>query len=128
MNTEIYAQITIGLFTIISGVVSALLTNYLNQKSERNKRRLHRISELKSWVSNLSIFGFMQSVEYYEIRNLMNNQEKEPLDNQINIVNSKYKELHTALDLARKIAFLGRGSRWVYTMYFLDGKKASESC
>ena len=98
MSPGILNQITIGTFTIVSGAISSFLTYYFSQKSERKKRRYNKIKKLKLWVSNLSIFGFMQSVEYYEIRNLMNAQEKQKLENEINIITSQYNKQHSELD------------------------------
>lgn len=98
MSDQLYTQMMMGIFPIISATISAMLTYYFSQKLERNKRRFKKIDGLKLWVTNLSIGGFMQSVEYYEIRYLMNNQEKKKLDSQIAIVTSKYDKSHTELD------------------------------
>jgi hypothetical protein len=98
MSPDILNQITIGTFTIASGAISSFLAYYFSQKSERKKRRYNKINKLKLWVSNLSIFGYMQSVEYYEIRNLMSAQEKQKLENEINIITSQYDKQHSELD------------------------------
>ena len=98
MSNEVLTQVVTGMFIIGSSVISALLTYCFNQKSERKKRRFKKIDELKLWISNLSIVGFMQSVEYYEVRYLMDNQEKQQLDSQITIISSRYEEFHAELD------------------------------
>ncbi len=77
--------------TVAGMLISAGTTYYFTKLERRRQYRIDRVNRLKKFISGLTIFGYMQAPEYYEIRALMNDSEKSQVNNITNTINDKYQ-------------------------------------
>jgi len=66
------------------------LTNLYRNLCKKNNFKRKKLNELKTYVSDMNVFGFLSHSSYYEIRDLFSNEEKEKAETLVNEINNKF--------------------------------------